>query len=466
MMINRRHFLASALGARALAQPARRPNIIFILADDLGWGDLGCYGNRQIRTPNLDRMAAQGAQFTQFYVNNPVCSPSRTGFMSGHFPARHRIHGHLAAHEQNAARGMPNFLDPAAPFLPRLLHDGGYATGHFGKWHLGSGEGAPKPDAYGFDAHRTVNSNGPGWADESDPGFRARSTALIVDEAIRFIEQNRARPFFLNAWTLVPHATLNPTEEQMAPYRRLAPGKVPHKGAMQIFYSSVTDLDTQVGRLLGRLDELGLSDNTLVLFSSDNGPEDIHIVNASHSGVGSPGPFRGRKRSLYEGGVRVPFLARWPSRVKAGRVDTRSVLTGVDFLPSLTNLAGVTPPGGYRADGEDISDILTGPSRPRRQPLYWEWRFRIAGYNVNRSPMLAVRDGNWKLLLNPDRSRMELYDIPHDPAEMTNLAAHKPKITGRMAKMALDWQKQLPAGPRDPEAGRNDYPWPMDKAGA
>lgn len=450
--MNRRNFLA--LPAAAWAQ-ARRPNIIFILADDLGWGDLGCYGHRQIRTPNLDRLAGQGALFTQFYVNSPVCSPSRTAFMTGQYPARWRVHGHFAQAEVNARRGMPNWLDPKAPMAPRLLRDAGYATAHFGKWHLGGGEGAPSPSAYGVDEHRTVNSAGPGW-DERDPYFRARSSGLIVDETIRFIEKNRARPFYVNVWSLVPHATLNPTEEQMQPYRRLGPGGVPHKGAMQIFYASVSDLDRQVGRLLAKVDELGLADSTAVFFSSDNGPEDIHITNASHSGVGSPGPFRGRKRSLYEGGVRLPFLVRWPGRVPR-RVDNQAVVTAVDFLPTVCGMAGVRAPAG---DGQDAGGLLSGKTSARGKPIYWEWRFRIAGDTVNRSPMLSMRDGNWKLLMNPDRSRVELYDIPRDPTELDNRAGHEPAVVRAMSQKLLAWQKTLPPGPVEPAAGKNDYPWP------
>jgi N-acetylgalactosamine-6-sulfatase len=464
-MLNRRRFLSTLAGAAAPAAfpQDRPPSVVFILADDLGWGDLGCYGNPYIRTPHLDRLARQGVQFTQFYVNGSVCSPTRSAFMSGHFPARHRVHGHFAEHKLNAARGMPDWLDPAVVTLPKLLKPAGYATAHFGKWHLGSGAGAPGPEAYGIDDHRTVNANGPSW-DQRDRFFRARSTELIVDETIRFIEQNRARPFYVNVWSLLPHATLDPTEEQLKPYERFAPaGQVPHKGATQIFYASVTALDQAIGRLLARLEELGLSQNTLVLFSSDNGPEDMEIRNASHSGAGSAGPFRGRKRSLYEGGVRTPLLARFPGRIRAGRLDTASVLTGVDFLPTIARLAGVEVPPEFKPDGEDVGDILLGKPRPRSRPLLWEWRFRIFGHVLHRSPMLAIRDGDWKLLLNPDRSRVELYDLPRDPSELTNLAGRHSEIVERLARQALAWQKTLPEGPFDPGAGSNDYPWPRER---
>src|SRR6185436_319046 len=368
--------LATAL--TAADTPANRPNFIFILADDLGWSDLGSYGHPQIKTPNLDRLAKEGTLFTQFYVNGSVCSPSRCAFMTGQYPARHKIHGHYAEHSLNATRGMNDWLDPRVPNVAALLKKAGYATAHFGKWHLGNGNGAPPPTDYGFDESRTVNSNGPGW-DEPDLTFRAKSSAAIADETIRFITAHKEKPFYVNAWMLIPHATLNPSEEQMQPYARLKPGgkNFPFKSAAQVFYGSVTEMDKQIGRLLKSLDELGLADNTLILFSSDNGPEDIHVLNAGHSGVGSAGPFRGRKRSLYEGGIRVPGIIRWPGKVPAGKMDDDSVAAGVDWLPSVCKLAGIEIPGNHKSDGEDASDIFLGHSRARSKPLLWEWRFHI-----------------------------------------------------------------------------------------
>jgi arylsulfatase A-like enzyme len=441
-------------------QPATPPNVIFILADDLGWGDLSCYGHERLKTPNLDRLASQGTLFTQFYVNGSVCSPSRCAFFTGQYPARHKIHGHYAEPSQNAARGMSNWLDPKVPNVAALLKSRGYATAHFGKWHLGHGPGAPNPTEYGFDEAKTLVSAFPAWKEPADT-FWAKSTGLFVDEALQFIRANKDKPFYVNIWTLVPHAPLNPTDEQMKPYERYSWGQgVVHKSAETIFYASVGDLDTQVGRLLGELEKMGLADNTLVVFSSDNGPEDIHIINAGHSGVGSAGPFRGRKRSLYEGGIREPFIVRWPGHVPAGRVENDSVVAGVDFLPTLCKLAGVQPPVDHTLDGEDVSDILLGKSRPRTTPLMWEWRFHIFGEPFHRSPILAVREGDWKLLMNPDRSRVELYDIPRDPTQLNNLAEKNKDVVERLATKVLAWQKTLPAGPMDPTAGKDDYPWP------
>ena len=472
--LSRREFLAAVGAATAVAWPSDgfaavpvgkkgRPNFVFIFADDLGWGDLGCYGNRQIKTPNLDELAGKGTLFTQFYVNGSVCSPSRTAIMTSHFPARHSVHGHFATAQQNQARGMPNWLDPKAHTVTRLLQGSGYVTGHFGKWHLGSGKGAPSPGEYGIDEHCTVNSSGPQLEGQNETYFRANSTAQIVDKTIQFIEKNRDKPFYVNVWTLLPHATLHPTDEQMKPYRQYAPRGVPYEGAKQIYYASVSDLDRQIGRLIKKIGEMGLAENTMIAFSSDNGPEDFDIGNAVHSGIGNTGPFRGRKRSIYEGGVRSPFIVRWPGRTPGGKVDDTSVVAGVDWLPTVCSLAGVKLLGDLKPDGQDMSQALLGRPMERGKPLMWEWRFRIFGDMVHKSPMLAIRDGKWKLLMNPDRSRIELYDIPRDPTELDNVAVQNPDVVKRLSERLLEWQAGLPPGPVEPVAGSNAYPWPRNK---
>jgi N-acetylgalactosamine-6-sulfatase len=454
--------ILSAGGLVAADQPAR-PNIIFILADDLGWGDLSCYGNTFLRTPNLDRLAQGGTLFTHFYVNGSVCSPSRSAFFTSMYPARNRIHGHYATPEQNTARGMTQYLDPKVPNIAATLKQAGYTTAHVGKWHLGNNSGGPPSADYGFDFVGSGEGGGAGVA-RNDPYYRAHSSARFVDESLKFIQGRGDKPFYLQLWTLVPHATLNPTPEQMESFARWSNPDLPHKSARTIYYASVSDLDAQIGRLLNELDKLGLANNTLVIFSSDNGPEDIFILNAGHSGVGSPGPFRGRKRSLYEGGIRVPFIVRWPGKVPANRIDDASVIGGVDFMPTLCRIAGLPMPAGHVSDGEDVSDILFGTSRARSRPLFWEWRFNIAGHVSSRSPQLAIRDGNWKLLMNPDRSRTELYDIRRDHLQVDNVAAQHADVVARLSAQLLAWHKQLPDGPRDPTAGSNDYPWPGDAA--
>ena len=462
--------ISGAQNAAHASEGNDRPNILFILADDLGWGDLRCYGNPRISTPNLDRLARSGTLFTQFYVNGSVCSPSRAALMTGQFPARSRIHTAITGSPKtNEARGVANFLDPQLPTVTSLLKAAGYATAHFGKWHLAHGHG-PSPGEYGVDDHRTYATvdGAPTWNQVASE-FWPKSSELIVDETLRFIRTNRDKPFFVNLWSILPHAALNPTEEQMKPYERLNFGKswdrdrgpgIAHKDPHAIYFASVTDLDTQLGRLFTELDKMDLARKTLVIFTSDNGPEVLQSSANGYSTGGSAGPFRGRKRSLYEGGVRVPFIVSWPGHVPAGRIENDAILSGVDLMPTVCKLAGVPMPAGLEIDGEDVSDILLGASRGRARPLFWEWRFGIIGEPFHRSPMLSVREGDWKLLMNPDRSRIELYNIPRDPTEFSNQADNKPEIVASLSEKLLAWKNSLPPGPIDPMAGKNDYPWP------
>jgi len=451
-------------GAVVSAAPAQRPNIVFLFADDLGWGDLSCYGRRGFRTPHLDKLAAEGTLFTQFYVAGSVCSPSRTGIMTGHYPARHRVFGHFAAPASNQKRGMPNALDPAVTTLTDLLRAGGYRTGHFGKWHLGN----TPPDDYGIDQYRTES-----WSNVPDRGTldiwgataRPTCTAEILDAALEFIEADSGRPFYVNAWFADPHATLNPSPEQLERVKQFRPKGVDFHGVEQVYYACVNEMDRQIGRFLGELDKLGLADETIVIFSSDNGPEDYQINNARHSGVGSAGPFRGRKRAIYEGGIRVPFLVRWPGRVPAGKVNDQSVVAGVDFIPSLCKLAAVNTAGAKDPDGEDMSDVLLGSDRLRKRPLFWEWRYRVFGRPVDQPPRLAIRSGDWKLLMNPDRSRVELYNVPADPMELDNLAREHPDRVEKLATSVLEWNKTLPESPVEAVAGKNAYPFPQGQGG-
>lgn len=354
-----------------------------------------------------------------------------------------RVLGHLRA-AGNRKTGVPDFLDPKTPTVTGLLKKAGYATAHFGKWHLGR-QKAPDPGAYGIDAHRTTTTTAtaPTWENENAPEMKAPSTALIVDETIGFIKANKARPFYVNVWTRLPHSPLHPSEQQLEPYQHLRPdANLPYLAARQIYYASITDIDTQVGRLMAALEDMELTNNTLVIFSSDNGPEEMEVRNASYS---------------YEGGVRAPFVVRWPQHVPAGRVDDTSVLSAVDFLPTVCKLAGAPLPKVV-ADGEDIGDVLRGKTRSRAKPLFWEWRFNILGPALNRSPMLALRAGEWKLLMNPDKSRVELYNVGKDPMEVDNQADRHPDVVDRLSKQLLSWRQSLPAGPVDPAAGRSVYP--------
>jgi arylsulfatase A-like enzyme len=445
----------SALSRKAIGA-SRPPNVILIVADDLGWGDLHAYGNDTVLTPNLDRLAAEGLRFSQFYVTSPVCSPSRVSFMTGRFPSPLGFHNIVADPQTNKRRGVPDFLDPTLPTITRILHDAGYATAHFGKWHLGwlDAEGAPQPSAYGIDDYRIIGLSAHGPPEATNEHFEARTSEVIVKLARPWIKAHRNSPFFLNLWMLLPHSPLNPTPEQLEPYQKLEPQGVPYKSALAVYYASVTALDSAIGDLLTQLDDLELAQDTIVIFTSDNGPEDILDRQTSYSGVGSAGPFRGRKRSLYEGGIRTPLIVRWPGRTPAGGVDEQSVVSAVDFLPTIANLTGAPLPPGARFDGEDATDALLGTPWTRSKPLFWEWRFRVFGHVLNQSPRLAIRDGQWKLLMNPDRSRMELYDIPQDPTELANLSDRHADVVARLSTALLAWSGTLPKGPSDRQAGQ------------
>lgn len=417
------------------------PNVVFILADDLGWGDLGCCGHPYARTPALDRLAREGTLFRQFYVTGITCCPSRAGFMTGKFPATFR--------EYPADFGFGNRVT-----VTELLKKRGYRTGHFGKWHLG-----PKrePGTYGIDA----------VAAEDEPGGRKKEArgrdAPVFDDAIRFIEKRQDGPFYVNVWGHITHFPVNPAPAYVERFKDLAVREEDFSGpmrekfklarelggdpadGMRRYLADVFSLDEDVGRLLKRIDELGLREKTIVVFSSDHGPASPRNAKPGDPAkeklrfncMGYAGPFQGGKHGMYEGGVRVPFIVRWPGRVPAGRIDETSVVSGVDWLPTLCRLAGVgIKPEEF--DGEDVSDLWKGQPRERTRPLLWKT-------SVPRSPM-AVRDGQWKLH-HPNRKNgdFELYDLSADPAESRNLAPQHPEVVKRLSALLERWQSTLPA---------------------
>ncbi len=432
----------------------QQPNILFIFADDWGFGDLGCYGHTEVATPNLDKLASQGTLFTQFHVTSGVCSPSRTSVLTGHYPARHRVHGHFAGNAVNEERGMPNWLDENLPvYLPRLMQKAGYTTAHFGKWHLGGGGlphgdlSAPEPKVYGYDETRVWNGNGPTWkGDQRWPTTRfmdddtlwvQSSSRIVVDETIDFLKRNKdGKPMFINLWLKDPHTPLWPSDEQREPYKGMDPNK-------ETYYAVLTDADKHIGRLMEALSEMGLDENTLVIFSSDNGP--AHVPPALY--VGSTGGLKGRKVDVFEGGVNVPFIVRWPGHVNAGKVESESVLSTVDLLPTFCELAQIELPEGYKPDGENISTIFENKPFERTKPLFWDWRFpRIDDnpYHAEGWPTGAVRYGDWKLLHNAEINRTELYNIKEDVFESRNLAEENPEKVKELLSLLKEWKSGLP----------------------
>jgi arylsulfatase A-like enzyme len=442
-----------------------RPNILFILADDMGWGDLGCYGHDRIKTPNLDRMASEGRLFTNYYCASSVCSPSRAGLLTGQFPGSNGIHDYLTGeHEVNAKKGCRDFLDPEVLTIPRMFRAAGYRTGHFGKWHLGHTDDSPSPFAYGYDEQKTTASSDHNWDDYAgNPALRPHSTRMIADETISFIESCRrdGKPFFVNCWLQDPHAVLNPPEELMTEYRKFTTPEVSFPSAPTIYYSVISDIDRHVGRMLEALDALGLAKETLVMFSSDNGPEEMEITNAAHSAAGSPGPFRGRKRSLYDGGIRMPFLARLPGRIPAGTIDDANVIGAVDMMPTFCDIADIGISETQRLDGEVITDALIGKRRERSKAMVWEFACHpMYGHVINKSPTLAIRRDRYKLLMNPERDRVELYDIPEDRSELGNVAGKYPEVVTELSSTLIAWKESCPKLVRDFRAGSNAYRWP------
>ncbi len=426
------------------------PNIVFIYADDWGFGDLACHGHPHLKTPNLDRLAREGTDFQQFTVCNPVCSPSRTAIVTGQYPARHGVHQHFAGHAENVARNMPDWLNPKAPLLPRVLHEAGYATAHFGKWHL-SGNGkdisAPLPAEYGYDDAAVWT--GPGRSvfegssvekmagDAHDKVGASFQTIAATEHALRFIRRVKDKPFYLNLWLHETHHLVSATDDDKKEYPDTAEPQ-------RTYYAAVTRADKQIGRVLALLDELKLANNTLVFFSSDNGPENSHAEPGQkfYHSVGSTGGLRGRKRSLYLGGVNVPFIVRWPGVVCAGRVDKTSVLAGVDIMPTILAALDVKAPAGYQSDGINIFTALKGQPFTREAPVFWEWR----GPHSQEAdwPTHSVRDGDHVLLHDETFARTELYNVITDREQQQNLAAQHPELVTKLKAKLDAWRKTLP----------------------
>lgn len=429
----------------ALATAAQRPNVVFIFIDDMGYGDLSCTGNKHVQTVNIDRLARQGIRLTQFYVNSPICSPSRVAVTTGQYPARHLINSYLATRKRNRQRGMRDFLDPKAPCIARAFQRAGYATAHFGKWHMGGGrdvDDAPLPTAYGFDEH-FVNFEGMGPKIDPKTMPKHQWTRIYVDKSIDFIRRNRSRPFYLHLWLNDVHDRHVPRPELLEKYKRFKANPF-----VQAFYAVLDAMDQEIGRLVQQIDQQGLGPKTLIVLTSDNGPTAWpSYYRKNLDPPGSTAGFRGRKWSLYEGGIRMPLVARWPGRIPAGAVNDKTVMAAIDLFPTFCRLAGVDPPA-VEFDGQDLSPALLGETPLRSRPIMWEYgrddSYLKAGLEHDRSPNLAIRDGRWKLLLSADGTRRELYDFAQDTKEQNNVADRHPDVAERLADQLLKWRSSLP----------------------
>lgn len=416
---------------------AERPNIVFILADDLGYGDLKCYGHPYARTPNIDKLAEQGTRFTQFYSTGVTCCPARTGLMTGKFPATFK--------DYPAVHGFGERIT-----ITELLKKAGYHTGHFGKWHIGPD---PKPGTYGIDQINATDDDVRPKKKRNNEFGRDHS---IYEDAIKFIEKHKDGPFYVNVWGHISHNPVNPIQPLVdrwkdltvnpndfpVPMREKLSAVTAAKGdisdGMRRYLADVESLDGEVGRLLKRLDDLGLSKNTLVVFSSDQGAD---MTKASLGGLrqnqmGFNGPHRGGKHTHYEGGLRVPLIVRWPGHVASKVVNNQAVLSGADWLPTLCRIVGVEIKQAD-FDGEEMLSAWLGKNRERTKPLLWK-------VNNVRSEMV-IRDGSWKLFdPNGKKGQYELYNIANDAAEKDNVASTNPEIVKQLKAKIAKWNAGLP----------------------
>jgi arylsulfatase A len=412
-------------GAAGAAEKPPKPNVVVLLCDDLGYGDLGCYGHPAIKTPNLDRLASEGLRLTDYYAPSPVCSPSRAGLMTGRNPNRLGIRDWIP-------QGAGIFLKPEEETVAERLKAAGYRTALAGKWHLNSGFNGkePTPGDHGFDEWlATQNNAAPTHQNPTNfvrNGKRAgpltgNSSAIVVDEAIRFIRETRDQPFAVFVTFHAPHEQVAVPEEWSGRYSKVDD---PNRA---IYYGSVSLVDHEVGRLLGVLDELKLRENTLVMFTSDNGPETLkRYPNGIHS-YGSPGTLRGMKLHVTEGGIRVPAILRWPAKIRRGQVSSAPV-SGLDLLPTLCELAGVPLPAGRAIDGTSIAALFEGKPLRRTSPLYWQYDVAIS-----EPWKVAVREGPWKLLGTAKLDQFALYNLEKDREETRDLAASEPERVRRMS---------------------------------
>ncbi len=417
---------------------SEKPNVVLLLADDLGYGDLGCTGHPYAKTPTIDKLAKEGTLFKNYYVAGATCCPSRTGLMTSRFPATFQ--------KYPATFGFGDAIT-----VTELLNRNGYKTGHFGKWHIGDEQ---KKGTFGIDSIKVMGGN------HRDPRGR---DAEIADAAIDFIKSNKEGPFYVNVWFHTPHNPVKPlktfadrfadltvkkddfknpdTKSYFDLYEKLG-GKLDE--GMRNYLGDVSQLDDQVARVLKTLDALGLQKNTIVVFTSDNGPgngtgpdtdnEKKKRDKLSENLLGVAGPLRDRKHSLHDGGIKLPFIVRWPDHVKASRTDDRSVIAGVDWLPTLCSITGIKIDAD-KFEGEDISDILLGKQRDRKKDLFWK-------ASRPHSPT-AIRQDNWKLY-HPYKGEVELYDLSKDPGERDNIAAKHPDVVKSLSATLAKWDAKLP----------------------
>lgn len=449
-VLSRRRFTRGAMAAAGAALfprvgisadvSASRPNIVFILIDDLGWGDPACYGHGFHETPNMDRLAREGMRFTDAYAACPVCSPTRASIMAGQYPARigmtDFIPGHWSPYERlrvpiNRTQYLPLEIETVA----ESMQQSGYTTGVFGKWHLGWGE--YNPSNQGFD--ESIETGGPHYdfstRPELDVDPAQNQAEFLTGQAVDFMRRNQNQPFCLFVHHFAVHIPLQADDELV---RKFQQKPKPERGVNNPVYAAMMEhVDQSVGTILDEVDALGVRDDTLVVFFSDNGGLRQHyqglgpIVSTNH-------PLRDEKGSLYEGGIRVPLLMRWPTKIASGTLCNEPV-TSTDFYPTFVDLAGGEMPATQACDGLSLLPLLTGDSL-QREAIFWHYP-----HYHHSTPASAVREGDWKLLEFFEDNRMELYNLKNDIGETNNLARTHPAEAVRLHQRLQNWRESVAA---------------------
>jgi arylsulfatase A len=431
-------WMLNAAAAQSADSEPRQPNIVFLLIDDMGWPDVACYGHKFHETPVIDQLAREGMKFTNFYAATPVCSSTRSTIQTGQYSARTGITdfipGHWRPFEKLVVPPIDHYLKEGVKTPGNALKAAGYATGYFGKWHLGNGP-AYAPDKHGYD----VTEAQLGEAFQKWRGSKPRgpkSIDFLTDATIWFIAQNKDKPFFV---TLSHHAVHIPVQANPETTAKYEQKTKPSDGVNHPVYAAMTeDTDTSIKRILGRLDELSLSENTIVVFTSDNGG-----LRKIYTGVGeivsTNAPLRDEKGTLYEGGIRVPMIVRWPGVVKPSSVCDEPTTTA-DLLPTFCAMASAKLPA-QPIDGSSMVPLLKDPTaKLKRDAIY----FHYPHYH-HSTPAGAIRAGDWKLIEFFEDGSLELYNLEDDISESNNLAQSKPDLARRLQKQLGSWRSEVGA---------------------
>ncbi len=426
----------------AAAQKKEKLNFVFILVDDLGWSDIGCYGNRFNETPNIDALAAQGMRFTDAYAACPVCSPTRASILSGQYPARlgltDFIPGHQRPYEKLAVpRNRQQYMPLKIVTIAEALKKAGYTCGAFGKWHLGGRE--QFPDMQGFD-ETLVTSGGGHFANKSVPDIKLGKddylSEVLTDQGEKFMEQNKDKPFFLYLSHFAVHIPLQARKELIEKYEKKP--KPPTGVNNPIYAAMIEHVDQSVGRVLKKLDELKLAERTVVVFFSDNGGLRQHYKKIGPIAT-TNAPLRDEKGTLYEGGIREPLIVRWPGVVKP-QTTCDVPVTSVDFYPTFLDIAQTRGSWTHTLDGESIVRLLKQEGKLKRDAIYWHYP-----HYHHSTPAGAIRQGDWKLIEFYEDGRVELYNLKEDISEKNDLAEKMPKLASRLKRSLTAWRKSVKA---------------------